>query len=291
MRIFTRMFEMFDLVALQEIRDANLSGPNKFFNDYLNINNEWEVIYSAADGSYQGSGTETNKENTAYFYRKSKISVNKSFTMQDFEDQIFVRGPYIAEFTRLEVGARVPTFTMAQIHASASKLAYTEGESLAELYDVLTSGGFMPSNAASESDKLVNIPTPADTYNQNMIILGDLNFGDFYLGGGIYNYKFKTDERWTTVIPDDADTNLSASSAQAYDRIFITGPDLMDSYCDGNTVTAALTESEVATADSGVFRFTTFYNEEVAVSSDVSGDGLDSLDNVSDHWAVFTTIY
>jgi len=309
MRTLPKIFEMFDIVAVQELKDADASGEKKFFSEYLDVGSQagmWTRVYSERDGSRNANSNEYSSEQLVFYYRHAKLDLVKMVSYDDVNDLWFVRGPATAHFRRLEEGAILKEFSLMQMHLSPNSDAVAQADHLDEIQDILVNGGSEVDdrNLFGDDDiTLINVDEN-DTYPEDMIITGDLNASQDYWGEGLNTLAMKHDPAYQWLISDDDDTGVS-SSQKPYDRIILYGDGMHQAGCHATHIPAAFSAEEVANNEVGVFNFDTFFEEArdewiaeftaangvAPSSSELSTEGGDDKDRVSDHYPVFFTMY
>ena len=301
MNTFVKIFDNFDIVGMSEIRDSNQSGPEKFFDDYLNVNNEWARIYSARDGTYQsGSGSEASTEQTVYFYRTAKVELVKSADFDDYYDVFYARGPQVAHFRRLDNGGLLSDFTLAQMHLSYNSAAVQEVEALAQIRTVITEGGQLSgvdgNGVTRNIGPNIDANDPTQLYPSAIMFGGDMNADDPIITDPA-SLALQIDPSYKWMIGNDADTNVASSTEKAFDRVIVHGADMVDAVCDQNKSTVS---ESVGSHDHGVMRFEDYFNQvkneflannPSATESEIKAAGLEEVSDVSDHWVVFAKIY
>ena len=297
MRTFLKVFENFDIVGISELRDADQSGGETFFNDYLNVDGNgmgsWDRVYGERDGSYKPeTDKEVSAEQTIFFWRTDKVELVKHTTFRDFKDDFYVRGPQAGHFKRLDTGYE---FTVVQMHLSAGSLAISQADYLVDLERVLTQGGSMVNSDGEVIGPIIDETQPDNLYPSSIIFGGDLNADDPYITtSALPNLAMRLDNSYKWLINDDADTNVASGSEKAYDRIIIHN-DMVNAACDSSYSYDANT---VDGYDHGTLRFTEYWEEVLADwlvefpdEEPSSANGLDKEERVSDHWPVWFTIY
>ena len=301
MRTFIKVFENFDIVCVSELRDADMSGAETFFNDYLNHNqqNTWERAYGERDGNYKAStDNESSTEQTIFFYRKSKVELLKHTTFRDFYDQFYVRGPHAAHFRRISpsLDTSIHDFTLIQMHLSADERAFDQTNHLVEVEHILTNGGQMMSENGDTVGPKIDPNVPDQLYPKNVVFGGDFNLDDPYVGKSIIDdLLLRKDNSYNWLIEDTDDTNVS-NTFKAYDRI-ILNENMSNLVCN---VSKSTIEATTENLEFGVLRFEKYYeivveewereNENFSDAERVAA-GLDKIERVSDHWPVWFTIY
>ncbi|XP_063270257.1 deoxyribonuclease-1-like isoform X1 [Prinia subflava] len=189
----------YDLVLVQEVRDADLSAVNKLM-DQLN-----------SAGGYQYSslasmplGRTSYKEQYLFIYRPDIVSVLGSYYYDDGCEpcgtDTFSREPFIVKFSS-PTTPEVQEFVLVPLHSE-------------------------PSSAAQEIDALYDVYT--DVINKwgtkDIILLGDFNADCSYVTSSQWpsiRLRWLSACQW--LIPDSADTTVADTTDCAYDRIVACG--------------------------------------------------------------------
>ena len=194
------IFERYDLVAVQEIKDIDEQVPYQFL-DALNNNSsiDWQMILSMRTGLQEDD--ENSQEQYAYYYRSDVfISLDNGSLYNDSDKDSFQREPLVSQFELLDLTGNSTglDFTLINIHTKpTAAVAEMEG-----LQDVLNWSAQM----FDESDQ---------------IILGDFNGDCTYASyQELISLSISTANH-TWIIPDDADTTVGDSRC-AYDRVVAT---------------------------------------------------------------------
>ena len=204
------IFQRYDLVAVQEIKDIEQNVPWDFL---AALNNEsgdqWNMVLS--DRSGQQEDDESSQEQYAFYYKKSVFIPRDNGTLyNDSASDSFQREPHIANFELLDLEGNSTglDLNLINIHTKPS-LAVEEMNSLG---DVLN----WSENYYNETDQ---------------IILGDFNADCSYASyNELINLTISSEE-FIWLVPDNADTTVGDSRC-AYDRI-VTSSDL-DGRLSGN---------------------------------------------------------
>jgi endonuclease/exonuclease/phosphatase family metal-dependent hydrolase len=194
------IFERYDLVAVQEIKDIDEQVPYQFL-DALNNNSsiDWQMILSMRTGLQEDD--ENSQEQYAYYYRSDVfIALDNGSIYNDSNNDSFQREPFVSQFELLDLDGNSTglDFTLINIHTKPTA-AVAEMEAL---QDVLNWSAQM----FDESDQ---------------IILGDFNGDCTYASyQELISLSISTANH-TWIIPDDADTTVGDSRC-AYDRVVAT---------------------------------------------------------------------
>ena len=194
------IFERYDLVAVQEIKDIDEQVPYQFL-DELNNNSsiDWKMVLSVRTGLQEDD--QNSQEQYAYYYRSDVfISLDNGTLYNDSANDSFQREPLVSQFELIDLTGNTTgfDFTLINIHTKPTE-AVSEMEAL---QDVLN----WSSETFAESDQ---------------IILGDFNGDCSYASyQDLISLSISTANH-TWIIPDDADTTVSDSRC-AYDRVVTT---------------------------------------------------------------------
>ena len=190
------IFDRYDMVSVQEIKDINQEVPYRFLDELRNgSSNEWEMLLSERSG--QQEDDIGGQEQYAVYYRESVVQpLNESKLHNDSMLDEFYREPFLTEFSVLTKNGEISnlSFLMISIHTSP-------GVTVDELHSLSNLAMEMP-----ESEKLV--------------ILGDMNADCNYASLNELDELAIRNSNFTWVVPDDADTTFSSTRC-AYDRIIL----------------------------------------------------------------------
>ena len=190
------IFDRYDMVSVQEIKDINQEVPYRFLDELRNgSSTDWEILLSERSG--QQEDDIGGQEQYAVYYRESVVTPsNNSKLHNDSMLDEFYREPYLTEFTVLTKNGELSnlSFLMISIHTSP-------GVTVDELHSLSNLTMEMP-----ESEKLV--------------ILGDMNADCNYASLNELDELSIRNSNFTWVVPDDADTTFSSTRC-AYDRIIL----------------------------------------------------------------------
>ncbi|SHE67803.1 Metal-dependent hydrolase, endonuclease/exonuclease/phosphatase family [Microbulbifer donghaiensis] len=186
----------YDVVAIQEIRDIQGRVAPAFKSAINEDGSNYDFVISERGGLQpddQGSGV----EQYAYFYNKDAISVLEDVGLyNDSQNDHFQREPYIARF-KAKNGEF--DFALITVHTNPD-------EAVSEILALPDSVSYAKTHLPEETD---------------FIVLGDFNAScdyaepDDFIGSVIL-------DSFEWIVPHDADTNFSANTACAYDRIVMT---------------------------------------------------------------------
>ncbi|XP_038076017.1 deoxyribonuclease-1-like [Patiria miniata] len=226
LQTLVKILKRYDLVLIQEIRDSSGTAIRTLLDT---LNSEVQDKYEMALSSRLGRTS--SKEQYAYFYKPSRLTLLWNYVYDDDSEDKFEREPFVAYFESPTTA--MERFAMIGVHIK-------------------------PSEAVAELDHLVHV---YDDYvnksagNTNAIIAGDFNADCRYVSKtALKNSLLRSDMRFRWIIPDDADTTVAASDC-SYDRIVLAGDDLFDSYQQNRT---------------GAFYFDREYHLDINMAAEVS---------------------
>ena len=190
------IFDRYDLVTVQEIKDINQEVPYRFLDELKNGSSEnWEMLLSERSG--QQEDDIGGQEQYAVYYRNTAVHpVNDSKLYNDTLLDEFYREPFLTEFTVLTKNGELSnlTFLMLSIHTS-------------------------PVVTVDELQSLSNL-TMTFPESKKLVILGDMNADCNYASLNELDALTIRKSNFTWVVPDDADTTFSSTRC-AYDRIIL----------------------------------------------------------------------
>ena len=190
------IFDRYDLVSVQEIKDINQEVPYRFLDELKNGSSEdWEMLLSERSG--QQEDDIGGQEQYAIYYRNTAVHpVNDSKLYNDTLLDEFYREPFLTEFTVLTKNGELSnlTFLMLSIHTS-------------------------PEVTVDELQSLSNL-TMTFPESKKLVILGDMNADCNYASLNELDALSIRKSNFTWVVPDDADTTFSSTRC-AYDRIIL----------------------------------------------------------------------
>ena len=214
------IFDRYDMVTVQEIKDINQEVPYRFLDELRNgSSDEWEMLLSERSG--QQEDDIGGQEQYAVYYRNSSVRpLNDSKLHNDSMLDEFYREPFLTEFSVLTKDGEISnlSFLMISIHTSPG-VAVDELHSLSNLTMELP-----------ESDRLV--------------ILGDMNADCNYASLNELDDLTIRNSNFTWVVPDDADTTFSSTRC-AYDRI-ILDEQISSSYTGWSGIDRDMSSSNVS---------------------------------------------
>jgi endonuclease/exonuclease/phosphatase family metal-dependent hydrolase len=186
----------YDIVAIQEIKNAEGSVPTQFLTEINSDGSAYTLVVSERSGLQPDD--QSSQEQYAYYLNTDSLRVIEDAGLfDDSGSDQFQREPYVVRFGVNDANF---TFVLITVH-TRPEAAVDETKALADVFD------WAQDQFPAEDD---------------FIALGDFNAScDFaspsdFLGSPIL-------EEFIWIIPDDADTNFSTNTACAYDRIVITG--------------------------------------------------------------------
>ncbi len=189
MEILAKTISGFDIVAIQEIRDATGTAIEELEREVDALGEDYGFIISPR------LGRTSSKEQYAYMYRENTVEPMHTYTYEDTAGDLFHREPYIARFRAKEGPFDLVLIT---IHTD-------------------------PDEATQEINALVNAVKDAERHfpdEEDFIILGDLNADCKYFDESDMKNPLRIPE-FTWIIVNAADTNLAKSKC-TYDRIILT---------------------------------------------------------------------
>lgn len=185
MEVLVDIAQQFDLMAVQEVRDATMTTADVFLDQ---INADSELTYAMVEGPRLGRTS--SKEQYVIYYIPARIRLLRSYTFPD-PDDTFEREPLVATFR-----ADGFDFTVVMCHIKPDH-AEAELQALAEAVDPVLD---------------------ANPSEQDIILLGDFNADGSYLNEANLPGIFPPD-RFQIVIADHMDT--MTTSDNTYDRIIL----------------------------------------------------------------------
>ena len=201
------IFQRYDMVAVQEIKDIDEEVPYLFLDELNNFNNlsnsnvsEWKMVLSERSGTQEDD--KNSQEQYAFYYRPTVFAALDNGTLyDDSNSDSFQREPFMAKFLLLDSNGNSTgtDIVFVNIHTKPTLAV----EEMSALGDVVSWG---QENYSQDDD---------------YIILGDFNGDCSYAS---YNELVElpiSSENYTWLIPDDADTTVGDSRC-AYDRIVST---------------------------------------------------------------------
>lgn len=215
MATLAAIIRKYDIVAVQEVSDTSGRAPQALLTE-VNRSAEYGLLLSERTGKQPDD--RTSQEAYAFFYRKTTVTPrDNGMIYPDDDHDYFQREPYVAGFV-----------------AGGQKL-------------VLITIHTRPEAAVEEIGALAHVIDWARTRypgEDDFVTLGDFN------GSGTYAKpadlaRLRTTLPYLWVVPDDSDSNVSGTTAAAYDRIIITNG-LRPSYRSTWGVDRAFTDKAVS---------------------------------------------
>ncbi|NXD30364.1 DNAS1 protein, partial [Spelaeornis formosus] len=188
----------YDIVLVQEVRDADMSAVNDLMGQ-LNSAEGAPYSFLASDPL----GRTTYKEQYLFIYRSEMVSVLGSYYYDDgcepCGNDTFSREPFIVKFS--SPTTQVQEFVLVPLHSE-------------------------PSHAAQEIDALYDVYI--DVINKwrtnDIIFLGDFNADCSYVTSSQWpSIRLRSLSACEWLIPDSADTTVANTTNCAYDRIVACG--------------------------------------------------------------------
>tara|TARA_B100002051_G_scaffold259866_1_gene279799 strand:- start:458 stop:1384 length:927 start_codon:yes stop_codon:yes gene_type:complete len=190
------IFDRYDMVSVQEIKDINQQVPYQFLDELRNgSSSEWSMQLSERSG--QQEDDIGGQEQYAIYYRSTIVTPTENGSLHNdtlLDD--FQREPFITEFSAITKNGEISDFkfTIVSIHTS-------------------------PTVAVEELNALGNLSANLSP-ELNLILLGDLNADCDYAALHELDSLLIRNENHTWIVPDNADTTVSATRC-AYDRIIL----------------------------------------------------------------------
>lgn len=205
MKVVVDTIKQYDLVLVQEIRDATDSTTKTLLNQVnAATGNAYGILVSNRLGRTHA------KEQYVYLYKKSALKVVDSYHYADADD-LFAREPFVARFITTQ--ATVKNFFVVPLHADPAS-AVEEVGSLVKVYD--------------DAVKRWTI--------KNGVIMGTLNADCAYFAKKHWaTNPLRTDRRFSWLIGDDINTTVGKANC-AYDRAVVAGDRMRANAAQGRTV-------------------------------------------------------
>jgi endonuclease/exonuclease/phosphatase family metal-dependent hydrolase len=193
------VFEAYDLVCMQEIRDiAGTALPVLMAK--LNEGSSTPKFNSLVSARL---GRTSSKEQYAIIWRIAadlSVDVAGATVYDENTIDVFEREPFLVPITLYPSTTQPLALTLVVIHVAPSD-AVVEIDALVDVFDSLPPG-------------------------TNALLLGDFNADCSYVSNSAWpSIRLRTDARFEWTIGDDTDSNVASSSC-AYDRIVAAGPSL-----------------------------------------------------------------
>ncbi|XP_075687553.1 deoxyribonuclease-1 [Rhinoderma darwinii] len=199
--IIMKILHRYDIVLIQEVRDADLSAVKTMMTELNSEGSEPIYSYVVSDTL----GRDTYKERYLFVYRNDKVNVYDSYHYHDHNmysgEDTFSREPFVVTFNA--PGTVIQDFVLVPLHAA-------------------------PKDAVREIDALydVYVDVCEKCNSDNIIFLGDFNADCSYVTKSDWgSIRIHTSEDFTWLIAHDVDTTVGKTNC-AYDRIVISGADL-----------------------------------------------------------------
>ncbi|HKQ50385.1 MAG TPA: S1/P1 nuclease [Phycisphaerae bacterium] len=195
MNVLTEIIRAYDLVAVQEIKDAQGQVPQKFLDSINGDGSQYAMIVSPRTGLQDDDGD--SQEQYGFYYNSTTIEpVGSPRLFNDSAADSFQREPFMARFRAKSGNLSV---VLISIH-TAPEQAVAEIEAL---HDVV---------------EWAQMAYPDE---DDFVVLGDFNASCNYASVAHLNPLAIRGDDYRWVVPDDADTNIAAAPC-AYDRIVVT---------------------------------------------------------------------
>ncbi|KAK6175099.1 hypothetical protein SNE40_013632 [Patella caerulea] len=192
--ILAKIVTRYDVMLLQEIRDATGTAINQLLAMVQAINPNYELVISDRLGR-----SRNYKEQYAYFYRTDRVVIEDTFQYNDDGNDVFEREPFCALVESLSPGNE--NFAACGIHIKPTDVVQ-ELKELPQVYGNVTK----------------------EFATENVMFLGDFNAECSYLDDTeLAESPIYKDPNYTWVISSAVDTTTSCATNCAYDRIVITG--------------------------------------------------------------------
>ena len=203
------IFQRYDMIAVQEIKDIDEVVPYQFLNELnkiqgdnnsSNFSDEWDMLLSARSGLQEDD--KNSQEQYAFYYKPTVFTpIDNGTLYDDSVNDSFQREPFLAKFMILNTNGNATgtDIVFVNIHTKPTLAV----EEMTALGDVISWG---MQNYSDDDD---------------YVILGDFNADCSYAS---YNELIElpiSSENYTWLVPDNADTTVGESRC-AYDRIVTT---------------------------------------------------------------------
>ena len=203
------IFQRYDMIAVQEIKDIDEEVPYQFLNELnkiqgnnnsSNFSNEWDMLLSVRSGLQEDD--KNSQEQYAFYYKPTVFTpIDNGTLYDDSTNDSFQREPFLAKFMILNTNGNATgtDIVFVNIHTKPTLAV----EEMTALGDVIAWG---MQNYSDDDD---------------YVILGDFNADCSYAS---YNELIElpiSSENYTWLVPDNADTTVGESRC-AYDRIVTT---------------------------------------------------------------------
>lgn len=195
MKVLASIIREYDLVAVQEIKDASGNTPKRFLDEINKSGDRYDMRVSERTG-LQTNDKSSQEQYGYYFNTKTITPLDNGQLFDDSGDDFFQREPFISQFKAKSGNF---SFVLISIHTK-------------------------PTSAVKEIEALHNVVEWARgrySTEDDFIVLGDYNAGCDYANPTQLDAMTISGSKYTWIVPHDANTNL-ASKQCAYDRIVIT---------------------------------------------------------------------
>ena len=210
---------LFDIVAIQEIKDIDNTVPGLFLTEINSDGAQYQMVVSPRTG--EQSDDQSSQEQYAFYFNTATITSMDTGTL--YPDNLadrFQREPFMARFRATQGNF---TFVLLNIHTKPDRAVEEIG---ALEHAVEWARGHYP----GEDD---------------FIALGDYNAGCTYASTADLDALSFRSQAFLWIIPDTADTNVSTGSACAYDRIVATSNTATD-YSGPWAVYSVFTDTDIS---------------------------------------------
>lgn len=188
----------YDVIAIQEISDSHQTVGNRLIDmvNRSNTNRSYHYSISLSPRTGQQDNDASKAEQYAFVYNDRLLEVIESHLYDDSMHDYFGREPWIARFRLRNTST---TFALVNIHT-------------------------VPTETLEEINSLDYVVQSIQRTEPNVIVLGDMNAACEYAHPQeVHSTRLFDESRYTSIIPDSADTNLARSQC-AFDRVILTNP-------------------------------------------------------------------
>ncbi|XP_007521262.2 deoxyribonuclease gamma isoform X1 [Erinaceus europaeus] len=203
--IIVKIIKRCDIMLLMEIKDSNeMIGP--MLMDKLNGNSRRGITYNYV--SSPRLGRNKYKEQYIFLYKEKLVSLKMNYLYHDYQAgdvDVFSREPFMVWFQSPHTA--VKDFVIIPLHTT-------------------------PEASVKEIDELVDVYMHVKHIwkAENFIFMGDFNAGCSYVPKKAWkNIRLRTDPKFVWLIGDNEDTTVKKSTKCAYDRIVLTGREIIGS--------------------------------------------------------------
>ncbi|XP_069066540.1 deoxyribonuclease-1 [Pleurodeles waltl] len=206
--VIVQILARYDIVVVQEVRDADLSAVSPLMEKLNSICNH-NYAYVISDPL----GRQSHKEQYLFIYRSDTVSVVDFYHYHDHcmysGVDVFSREPFVIKFR--STCTAIQEFVMVPLHA-APKDAVKELDALYDVYEDIIK----------------------EWQTDNILFLGDFNSDCSYVKKKDWDkIRLRTDESFLWLIPDTMDTTVSHTHC-AYDRIVASGYEMQEAIVPGS---------------------------------------------------------